>query len=193
MSKETKQEQLRQLLAASSILTADIQQAVLEAQEGLLDVHKALQQQAAAPSLPACMLRSLREDVAALQRIVDLSQEISQLDLSAGSGSDECWKGRLEVAEHSKRGFALRVSHDAARALPWQVTPITQLLSMPASSHCICAGDCSGQSHRQALQSELRVHAAQHASARRRAGGRVPRLQADQRAVQRRRGRVHCG
>ncbi len=37
---------------------------------------------------------------------------------------DECWKGHLEVTEHVDVKRVLRVSHDAARALPWQVTRI---------------------------------------------------------------------
>ena len=130
MSKESKQEQLRLLLAAAELPTEDIQQSVVEAQRELLKGQQTLQQQAAAPSLPPRTLKSLREDVAALQCIVDLSHEISQLDLSegddasVGSGSDECWKGHLEVTEHVDVKRVLRVSHDAARALPWQVTRV---------------------------------------------------------------------
>ena len=129
MSKESKQEQLRLLLAAAELPTEDIQQSVVEAQRELLKGQQTLLQQAADPSLPPRTLKSLREDVAALQCIVDLSHELSQLDLSEGdatvsSGSDECWKGRLEVTEHVDVKRVLRVSHDAARALPWQVTRI---------------------------------------------------------------------
>ena len=128
MSKESKQEQLRLLLAAAELPTEDIQQSVVEAQRELLKGQQTLQQQAAAPSLPPRTLKSLREDVAALQCIVDLSHEIYQLVLSGGasvsSGSDECWKGHLEVTEHVDVKRVLRVSHDAARALPWQVTRI---------------------------------------------------------------------
>jgi hypothetical protein len=129
MSKESKQEQLRLLLAAAELPTEDIQQSVVEAQRELLKGQQTLLQQAADPSLPPRTLKSLREDVAALQLIVDLSHEISQLDLSEGgasvsSGSDESWKGHLEVTEHVDVKRVLRVSHDTAHALPWQVTRI---------------------------------------------------------------------
>ena len=171
MSKESKQEQLKLLLAAADLSTEDIQQSVVEAQRELFKGQETLQQQAAAPSLPRNTLKSLHEYVASLQRIVDLNHELSQLDLSEGdapvsSGSDECWKGRLEVTEHVDDKRVLRVSHDTARALPWQVTRIMQLLRVFASTHCFCAGCFPGKNHREALQSGLRVYAGHHSSVR---------------------------
>ncbi len=129
MSKESKQEQLRQLLAAKDLSSEDTQQGVNQAQAELVGVRQTLQQQSESPSLPHRMIKTLNEDCAALQRIIDLSHEIFQLDVvDRGGAEDEVWKGRLEIpanASDGKRGFAMRISHDPARALPWQVACTT--------------------------------------------------------------------
>ena len=129
MSKDSKQEQLRQLLAANDLSSEDTQQGVNQAKAELIQLRQTLQQQSESPSLPQRMIKTLNEECAALQRIIDLSHEISQLDVVDGGGAeDEVWKGRLEIpanASDGKRGFALRVSHDPVRALPWQVACTT--------------------------------------------------------------------
>ena len=172
MSKESKQEQLRQLLAANDLSTEDTQQGVNQAQAELIQLRQTLQQQSKSPSLPQRAIKTINEDCAALQRIIDLSHEISQLDVVEGGGADdEVWKGRLEIpanASDGKRGFALRVSHDAARALHWQVACTVHSCARATTLHNSCAGCNPGQSHRQALQSELLMRAPHHASAWRR-------------------------
>ncbi len=130
MSKESKQEQLRQLLAANDLSSEDTQQGVNQAKAELIQLRQTLQQQSESPSLPQRAIKTLNEDCAALQRIIDLSHEISQLDVveEGGGAEDEVWTGRLEIpanASDGKRGFALRVSHDPVRALPWQVACTT--------------------------------------------------------------------
>jgi hypothetical protein len=121
MSKELMQEQLQQLLVAAKLSSDDIGKGVAEAKEELLEVERTLQRESQAPSLSQRMLNAVREDAAALQRIVDLGDEISRMNAGQGQAADAPWNGHLVVTECGKPGFVLRVTHDAARALAWQV------------------------------------------------------------------------
>jgi hypothetical protein len=89
MSKESMQEQLRQLLIAANLLTSDdFDKGIAEAKEELLEGQRTLQRESETPTLYQRRLHALREDVSALQRIADLSDQLSrdQLPMHLGTG-----------------------------------------------------------------------------------------------------------
>ncbi len=134
MSKESILQQLRQLLIAAKLCSEDVEKGISEAQEELLVVQRTLQREAETPSLTQRMLAALREDVSLLQRIADLSLELSKTSAPQPPAAEHTWGGHLVVTECGKPGFVLRVSHDASRALAWQV----RALPCSARRSCRC-------------------------------------------------------
>ena len=182
MSKELMQEQLRQLLIAAKLSSADTAKGVAEAKEELLEGQRTLQRESVTPFLSRLLLDTIREVVSTLQCIVDLSHELSLLDAGQAQCADAPWNGHLDVTESGKPGFILRVSHDAARALPWQVQP-----PRAAAAHRIiaapnrCGTGCrAGQGLRRQLHGEFRLRPVRPPSARQRPDGRLPRLHAQE-------------
>ena len=115
------QEQLRQLLIAANLTSDDSDKGVAEAKEELLEGQRTLQRESQTPTLSQRRLHALREDVSALQRIADLSDQLSQMNVCQGPAADAPWNGHLVVTESGKPGYVMRVTHDASRALAWQV------------------------------------------------------------------------
>ena len=74
---------------ASIFPTEDIQEAVDEAQNALLEAQQTLQFQSHSPYLTQNKLRNLLEYFVAFQRIIDLSHEISQLEVKGDAAACE--------------------------------------------------------------------------------------------------------
>lgn len=119
MSKESIIKQLRQLLITAKLSSEDVEKGVSEARDELRDGQRTLQRETETPSLSQRMLVALKEDVSCLQRIVDLSDELSKLNTC--QAAERIWNGHLVVNEYGKPGYVLRVSYDASRTMAWQV------------------------------------------------------------------------
>jgi hypothetical protein len=139
MSKKSKQEQLKQLLIAAKFTADDIGVAADEAKRDLVVNQQKLQREHENPTWTRRKLDLKLEEVATLQRIVDLSNEISQLADSEAAASEQTWTGQLHVAEHKngRDGCGLRVFHDPALQLAWQASPSHLAVSPATICHSV--------------------------------------------------------
>ncbi len=104
-------------MVAPKLSSDDIGKGVAEAKEELLEVERTLQRESETPSLPQRMLNAVREDAAALQRIVDFGDEISRMNAGQGQAADAPWSTLMNA--HAAKGDAAaceRVMRDMQKA-----------------------------------------------------------------------------